>query len=95
VILAEVKTLDGSQTDERQQSARALGQLKGYHYFSLTNEHKEGVVIELAAFTMRPSEPTIAFLRQAGVAVTWLENEVWKFISDQGSVVDFEPGSLF
>ena len=48
-LMAEIKTLDGSPADERQQAERALGQLKGYRHFSIPADCKKHPFVELAA----------------------------------------------
>lgn len=93
-ILAEVKTLDGSPVDERQQSERAIGQLKGYRFFSLPDKCNKNPLVELAAFTRKPAQKTIDFLKSSGIETIWLDSGNWKILDSKGAVVDFTPELL-
>lgn len=94
-LLVEVKTLDGSRADERRQAERALGQVKGYLFFVVCDTHREHEIVELVAFTLRPADATVGFLRSLGVRTIWLENEEWMTLNEQGRSVAFEPMALF
>ena len=93
-LMAEIKTLDGSPADERQQAERALGQLKGYRHFSIPADCKKHPFVELAAFTRRPSNETIGFLRACGIYTTWQDGKEWRALGKSGEQV-LDPGLLF
>lgn len=92
-LLIEVKTLDGSTIDERQQAERAIGQIKGYRFFNIPNEHTVKNECDIVAFTRRPSNETIEFLKNAGVITIWLKTTNWQFVSKNGER-DFSPDAL-
>jgi hypothetical protein len=89
-LLIEVKTLDGSPSDERQQAARALGQLSAYAYFNIPKKLKKGELQLVAAFTQRPMQATIDFLKHNDIHVIWLEEGEWV----DGDSSPFTPADL-
>ncbi len=93
-ILTEVKTLDGSPSDERRQAALALGQLKGYRFFNIPPAATHERMVLLAAFTQKPSEQTIKFLHSNQIVVTWLEGARWYVQTPAGSG-PLSPDALF
>ena len=72
-LLAEVKTLDGSPSDERRQVRTAAGQLLYYEFFSMPEELTGGdfAVEKLAVFESQPSDGHIAWLISLGIAPIW------------------------
>ena len=73
VVLAEVKTLDGTISDERKQAVRAVGQIKSYAYFDVPEELKEGQLELVVAFSERPTDPILDFLAEQGISTAWIE----------------------
>ena len=76
-ILVEVKTLDGTNRDERRQSIKALGQLKAYSYFNVKSEMKSPTSIETVAYDQTPDQATVSFLKSSGVSSIWLNEDQW------------------
>lgn len=75
LVLFEVKTLDGSPSDERQQGEKAFGQVMGYRHFDLPTE-AAGKFVDLSiVFSQKPSEAMIQFLSTNGVTPAWLDSE--------------------
>lgn len=72
VILFEIKTLDGSPSDERRQGEKALGQVMGYRHFDLPAEVGEKSVYLSIVFSQKPSEAMLRFLSKNGVIPVWL-----------------------
>ena len=93
-LLLEVKTLDGTRGDERRQSVKALGQLKGYRYFSLPPKMRAPKLIEIVGFSGPPSNATIAFLRESAVCSCWQHDNQWLVSDLAGKVASFSPKAL-
>ncbi|WP_261544435.1 hypothetical protein [Burkholderia multivorans] len=93
-LLCEVKTLDGSLTDERQQAIRALGQLKGYRFFNLPKNLIGKLSVDVIAFDSRPRPHTIEFLAQSDVTTIWLFDGGWWIIDQDGNELNFDPVAL-
>lgn len=93
-ILLEVKTLDGTRADERRQSERALGQVKGYLHFSVPSRMKAPKLIEVVGFSNSPSETTVAFLRENAVCCCWKNKDEWLVSDLVGKVAKFSPNAL-
>ena len=74
VVLAEVKTLDGTVSDERKQAVRALGQIRSYAYFNVPEDFKGGQMELVVAFSEKPTEPILDFLAEQGISTAWIEN---------------------
>lgn len=70
-ILSEVKTLDGSEADERDRVLEALGQLLYYQAFLLPAAAGQASVRMVACFERRISNDHIRFLNQQNIAVIW------------------------
>jgi hypothetical protein len=94
-LLVEVKTLDGTRSDERRQSEKALGQIRGYRYFSLPPAMKQPRLIELVAYSAPPSTTAIGFLRDNNVECAWPVNNQWLAIDGSGNANAFSPDALF
>ncbi len=91
-LLIEVKTLDGSPSDERRQAERALGQVKGYRHFDLPEELDARKVTELIAFSQKPTDEMRGFLNATGALVVWpAEDDSWWWSTVDGDVLPFEP----
>lgn len=70
-LLVEVKTLDGSEADERDRVRDALAQLLYYEAF-VTAPLAEGCEItKLACFESRPSDDHIQWLQNQGIVTIW------------------------
>jgi hypothetical protein len=93
-LLIEVKTLDGSRADERRQSEKALGQLRGYRFFSLSAPLRQPRLVELVAFSQRPSDDAAAFLYDSGVSSVWLEGPQWVGAYPNGQITNFAPDAF-
>jgi hypothetical protein len=74
-ILGEVKTLDGTEADERERVLEALGQLLYYQAFLLPAAAGQASVRMVACFERRISNDHIRFLNQQNIAVIWQEGE--------------------
>ena len=74
LLLAEVKTLDGTSSDEVRQVRSAVSQLLYYEHFSLPDGVLQGgVQIEkLAVFESRPSDRHIDWMRTLNITPLWL-----------------------
>jgi len=94
-LLGEIKTLDGSISDELRQSEKALGQLKAYSYYDIPDNLKAPGYVEIAFFSERPTDDTIGFLRHCHVKTAWLENGHWFTTDLSGNIVNFLPDSVF
>jgi len=73
-ILVEVKTLDGTDSDERDRVRDALAQLLYYEVFVTRPVAGEATIRKLACFEHKISDPHIAWLNKQGIAVIWKEN---------------------
>ncbi|WP_333899944.1 hypothetical protein [Agrobacterium pusense] len=93
-LLIEVKTLDGTRSDERKQSEKALGQIKGYAYYNVPAAMKAPKLIEIVAYGDVPSKPTIDFMRANSIRSVWLEDDHWLTADDTGNTVNLSPGLL-
>lgn len=74
-ILGEVKTLDGTEADERDRVLEALGQLLYYQAFLLPAAAGQASVRMVACFERRISNEHIGFLNRQNIAVIWQEGE--------------------
>lgn len=70
-ILVEVKTLSGTEADERDRVRDALGQLLYYEVFVTTPVAGEAVIHKVACFESRISDAHREFLNGNGIAVIW------------------------
>jgi hypothetical protein len=92
-ILVEVKTLDGSKADERRQSQKALGQLRGYAYYSVQPQLRAPKLLEVAAYSAPPSD-SVPFMGVNEVYSAWRDNGQWKVADLQGNISNFLPDVL-
>lgn len=72
-ILIEVKTLDGSDPDEREQVRSAFGQL--FYYLAFITIPVSGTVHKIACFESAISSPHHMWLNDAGVGVIWYDSQ--------------------
>lgn len=93
-LLIEVKTLDGTRTDERRQSERALGQLRGYSFFSVPKGMKAPKLLEIVAYTAKPNADTVHFMRDNAVCSVWPEDAVWVSADLEGNIANLSPDDL-
>lgn len=93
-LLIEVKSLDGSRPDERRQSEKALGQLKGYRYYNVPNSFQIPQFIEVVAFSEKPDKKTIDFMRANKIVSIWLCNGEWLTFNQEENTVNFSPDEL-
>ena len=93
-LLMEVKTLDGSPRDERRQAERALGQVKGYHFFNYPPVAFHENTRDIVAFTGQPQEKTTDFLIHNRVDVLWRERVDWIVKTGKGTTFRFNPRLL-
>ena len=93
-ILIEVKTLDGSASDERRQAELAIGQLCSYSFFDVPPEYlKAHKFAKLAAFTEVPSLRTVDFLKSIDARTLCISDSKW-VIFDGQALSDFLPDKL-
>ena len=73
ILLAEMKTLDGSDSDETDQVRAASAQLLYYEAFDvrMVPELADRLLIKIAAFESTPSDPHVLWLESIGVWVVW------------------------
>lgn len=74
-ILGEVKTLDGTEADERDRVLEALGQLLYYQAFLLPAAAGQASIRMVACFERRVSNDHIRFLNERNIAVIWQEGD--------------------
>jgi hypothetical protein len=74
-ILAEIKTLDGTEEDERERVRDALSQLLYYEAFVTRPVAGEVTIRKVACFERRPSDAHIKWLNDNGIAVIWQDGE--------------------
>lgn len=91
-LLIEVKTLDGSPSDERRQSEKALGQIKGYAHFDLPSEINPMDTVQIILFSQKPREATLEFLLASGIVpMWWNSHDSFELLNSDGDVVEFDP----
>ena len=83
VLLAEMKTLDGTPEDEVRQVRHAVGQLLYYEKLSLPAELAGSPVVKVAVFDKHPSCEHIGWMGDLGIAVAWREDD--EFFATQES----------
>ncbi len=71
-ILGEVKTLDGSEDDERERVRDALAQLLYYEAFVTTPVAGEAAIHKVACFERPISEDHQRWLNHSGIAAIWM-----------------------
>lgn len=70
-ILVEVKTLDGSEADERDRVRDALSQILYYEAFVTEPLAGDREIVRVACFEHRPSDDHIGFLENQGIETVW------------------------
>ena len=93
-MLIEVKTLDGTTTDEHRQSVKALGQLKFYNHFHVPGELKKPNMAEVAAYNQTPSVSMVQFMNTNQIISVWSNEDYWFTVDMTGSTVKLSPLSL-
>ena len=76
VLLAEMKTLDGSAPDEVRQVRHAVGQIQYYEQFSIPTEVRDSLeagkeLIKVAVFEAKPSDAHIEWMQKLGIEPIW------------------------
>jgi hypothetical protein len=74
-ILAEIKTLDGTEEDERERVREALSQLLYYEAFVIGPVAGEVAIRKVACFERRITDAHAAWLNAHGIAVIWENGE--------------------
>jgi hypothetical protein len=92
-ILIEVKTLDGTRSDERRQAEKAFGQLRGYGFFSVPAQMKAPRLVEVVAYSAPPCD-TIPFMAANNVCSAWREGNQWVVADPHGNISNFDPDAL-
>ncbi|WP_373285047.1 hypothetical protein [Novosphingobium marinum] len=82
-ILVEVKTLDGSEPDERDRVRDALSQILYYEAFVTEPLVGGRDIVRVACFEHRPSDDHIGFLENQGIETVWKDGE--EFTSKAGT----------
>jgi hypothetical protein len=80
-FLAEIKTLDGSESDERDRVRDALAQLLYYEAFLATPVAGEMPIRKVAVFEGRISDAHRAWLNEHEIATVWKEGA--RFVGDE------------
>ena len=75
VLLAEMKTLDGTPEDERRQVRAAVGQLLYYEGLCLPDELKGQPVARVAVFDKQPTPKHASWMESLNVMVVWQDEE--------------------
>ena len=86
VLLAEMKTLDGTPEDERRQVRAAVGQLLYYEGLCLPDEFKGQPVTKVAVFDKQPSPEHTGWMESLDVAVVW-QDEDGRFVGLPPSII--------
>ena len=77
VLLAEMKTLDSSRVDEREQVQQALAQLQYYRYFDLPENVNRQQTILIAVFDREISQEHSDFFQAQDIYVAWKANDTF------------------
>jgi hypothetical protein len=93
-LLIEMKTLDGTRADERRQSERALGQLFGYRFFNVQEKMKIPKLQEIVAYTAKPNDDTVHFMRDNAVCSVWPTGADWMSADLEGNIAKLSPDDL-
>lgn len=80
-ILVEVKTLDGTEADERERVRDALAQLLYYEAFVTRPVTRDAPIRKIACFEQGISDPHCAWLNGQGIAAIWKERGA--FLGDE------------
>ncbi|MCT4508239.1 MAG: hypothetical protein N4A48_05655 [Tepidibacter sp.] len=83
-LLFEIKTLDGSTSDEKKQVQKAFSQLFYYEEFN-TREYNKNGIKKIAVFESRISEEHIIFFEKNNIKVAWI-NEKMHLVDTKGLV---------
>lgn len=92
-ILVEVKTLDGTRSDERRQAEKALGQLRGYGFFSVPAAMKAPKLVDVVAYSAPPAD-SVPFMAANDVCSAWRDGDQWVVADLQGTISKFSPDAL-
>lgn len=74
-LLFEIKTLDGSDSDERKQVQKAFAQLFYYEEFNIKKYTKDRVE-KIAVFESKISDEHILFFKKVGIRVCWMKDDI-------------------
>jgi len=74
-LLVEVKTLDGTETDERDRVRDACAQLLYYHAFLLPALATRASIRLIACFERQITDDHVRWLNQQNIAVIWEQRE--------------------
>lgn len=85
-LLFEVKTLDGSESDEKKQVQKAFSQLFYYEMFNAKQFSDNGIE-KIAVFESKIKDEHITFLEKNNIKVTWLNES--KYLVDVRGTVKF------
>lgn len=85
-LLFEVKTLDGSDSDEKKQVQKAFSQLFYYEMFSV-KDFKENGLEKFVVFEKQISDEHINFFEQVGIKVIWVNEN--KHVVGKDGVIEF------
>ena len=94
-LLIEVKTLDGSRSDERRQCEKVLGQLKGYTFFNVPDTVKNPKLVELVAYSEAPSPDAVKFMQDNSIYSAWSDDDHWLTVDPAGNFASLSPDDLF
>ncbi|MEI4481175.1 MULTISPECIES: hypothetical protein [unclassified Phyllobacterium] len=92
-ILVEMKTLDGSPSDERKQAERALGQIQAYRHFDLPEDKKKNLIL-IVAFSQKPITEICNFLNIQGVFAAYPSHaDEWILVDPAGKETQLSDGA--
>lgn len=83
-LLFEIKTLDGTNSDERKQVQKAFTQLFYYEEFNI-RDYTEEKVEKIAVFESEISDEHILFFKKNGIKVYWIDNNI-HLVDENGKV---------
>ncbi len=92
-IIGEIKTLDGSASDEYNQVIKAFAQLYYYEEFCMDN-FKKNKSVKIAIFEKSISEEHIKFLTQNNIEVLWIEESRFEGTCLGSKLINYKYMSL-
>ena len=88
VLLAEMKTLDGTPGDERRQVRAAVGQLLYYEGLCLPDELTGKPLVKAAVFDKPPSPEHARWMEGLEIAVVWQEGDAFAASPESNELIE-------
>jgi hypothetical protein len=73
---------------------KALGQLRGHNFFNVPADKKVPKLVEIAAYSERPSANMIDFMRNNAIHSAWPQADQWLTSDLGGNIENFSPDDL-